>query len=138
MGLNYTAVDQSSTVTRERIAAGQCWVAERDRRMLGTITLARPRDSDVEPYRLYPAIHQLAVEPSAQRLGIGGALMDTAEACARRTQDAVVLDTAESAQHLIDGYRRRGCAQAALAQWPGKVYRSVVLVKPLRVSNPHT
>jgi hypothetical protein len=48
----------------------------------------------------------------------------------------VVLDTTEPAQHLID--RRRGYAQIALAQWPSKVYRSVVLVKPLRLSNPHT
>jgi hypothetical protein len=47
----------------------------------------------------------------------------------------VVLDTTEPAQHLID--RRRGYAQVALVQWPGTVYRSVVLVKPLRISNPH-
>ena len=37
MGLNYTAVDQSPEITAKRIAGGQCFVAEIEGKLAGTI-----------------------------------------------------------------------------------------------------
>lgn len=41
------------------------------------------------------------------------------------------MDTAEQAAHLIKRYTGLGYAPVGFVQWPGKVYRSVVLSKPL-------
>ena len=42
------------------------------------------------------------------------------------------MDTAEQATHLITLYASLGYQAVARVQWPGKVYESVVLSKPLR------
>ncbi len=39
MGLNFTATDQSAEVTAKRIAGGQCFVAEVDQKVVGTIVV---------------------------------------------------------------------------------------------------
>lgn len=38
----------------------------------------------------------------------------------------------EPATHLVDLYAKLGYQQVAWVQWPGKVYRSVVLSKRLQ------
>lgn len=52
MGLNYTTVDRSVEVTAERIAGGQCYIAEMDGRLVGTIVV-KPTEaqSECEYYR---------------------------------------------------------------------------------------
>ncbi|HET7867535.1 MAG TPA: hypothetical protein VFL86_24285 [Burkholderiaceae bacterium] len=46
----------------------------------------------------------------------------------------LAMDTAEQATHLIELYARLGYRHVACVQWPGKVYRSVVLSKQLAAS----
>lgn len=41
------------------------------------------------------------------------------------------MDTAEQAQHLTKLYTGLGYERVGYVQWTGKVYRSVVLSKPL-------
>ena len=39
MGLNFTAVDQSVEMTRRRVESGQCFVAEANGALVGTVTV---------------------------------------------------------------------------------------------------
>lgn len=142
MGLNYTAVDQTVEVTAQRIARGQCFVAEVNGAILGTIVVKPTyRSSDCE-YFTRPgvaAVHQFAVEPSAQGKGMGAGLLATCERwAAERGYVELAMDTAEQAEHLIRLCGRLGYRPVAFVQWPGKVYRSVVLSKPLAHARPGT
>lgn len=43
----------------------------------------------------------------------------------------LAMDTAEQAKHRIEFYERLGYRPVGWVQWPGKVYRSVVVSKHL-------
>ena len=136
MGLNYTAVDQPADTTRRRIERGRCVVAERDGRIVGTVTWYAPRTLGHCSWYERPGVAvfgQFAVSSREQGAGIGSMLIAEVE---RRTRmedaDELALDTAEPARHLIDYYRRRGYRQVEIAQWEGKTYRSVIMSKGLR------
>lgn len=135
MGLNFTAVDQSPEVTIKRMHGGRCFVVEDGAQLVGTV-LAKPTYAEnVCEYftrRGVAVVHQLAVHPERQGAGIGRMLLQRAEQWARDGGFAeVAMDTAEPATHLIDLYNRLGYRTVGTFQWPGKVYRSVVLSKPL-------
>jgi GNAT superfamily N-acetyltransferase len=135
MGLNYTAVDQTPDITAQRIAGGQCYVAEVEGRITGTIVVKPTyQKSDCE-YFTRPgvaAVHQFAVDPNMQGKGIGRALLQACEAWAsQQSCSELAMDTAEQAEHLIKLYTNLGYRQVGLVQWRGKVYRSVVLSKAL-------
>lgn len=141
-GWNFTAVDQSVEVTRERVSAGQAWVAERDGRLLGTVAISGPkpvsghylRDPVPDCYTRpgHAILAQLAVHPDARGQGLAEQLMDAAEAwAAEQGYTHVALDTAEPAMALQRRYARRGYAPVGEVQWAGKTYRSVLMLKPL-------
>lgn len=136
MGLNYTAVDQSTDVTRSRIDEGICLVAvAADGRMCGTVLFHRLLKDGGTPWLARPEVAhlgQFGVEPDLQRLGLGARLMDIVEARARdESAQEIALDTAEPAAHLIAWYSRRGYRFIEYAQWRGKTYRSVIMSKTL-------
>lgn len=135
MGLNYTAVDQSAGVTAKRIDGGACFVAERGGRVVGTIVVQPTYATNDCAYFTregVAAVHQFGVEPAVQGLGVGRALLATCEAWAReRGFRELAMDTAEPAEHLVRLYRSLGYQPVDHVQWPGKVYRSLVLSKPL-------
>jgi predicted N-acetyltransferase YhbS len=133
LGLNYTAVDQTVEMTRRRNASGQCLVAEDSDGIVGTILYTRRVDpcQCVEFTRM-ASIHQFAVEPLMQKNGIGRTLMTACEALALHDgETSLALDTAEPASHLVAAYSRWGFRTVSHVCWPGKVYRSVVMVKTL-------
>ena len=133
--MNYTAVDQSVEVTAERIAGGQCFVSLLEGKLVGTVVVKPTYKSSECEYFTRPgvaAVHQFAVDPVAQGKGIGSALLRACEQwAAAHGHREVAMDTAEQATHLIAMYERLGYLQASHVQWPGKVYRSVVLSKAL-------
>ena len=135
MGLNYTAVDQAPEVTAQRIRGGNCFVVADGAKLVGTI-VAQPTyaKNDCE-YFTRPGVaaaHQFAVDPARQGAGIGRMLLQRAEQWARDAGfSELAMDTAEQATHLIELYARLGYRHVGWVQWPGKVYRSVVLAKPL-------
>jgi GNAT superfamily N-acetyltransferase len=135
MGLNYTAVDQSPEVTAQRIEGGQCFVAASGERLVGTVVLKPTYQSSECEYFTRPgvaAVHQFAVEPASQGQGIGKSLLLACERWALlHGYKEVAMDTAEQASHLVSMYQRYGYQQVGRVQWPGKVYRSVVLSKAL-------
>jgi ribosomal protein S18 acetylase RimI-like enzyme len=141
-GMNFSAASQSVDTTRERVAAGDTWVAlDSTGQFVGTITLSRPRDPAVHDWARDHAwicapdiaqLNQLAVEPAYQGTGLGRHLIDTAEEAAQlRGAARLVLDTAEPATHLRRWYERLGYRAVGIDQWPGKTYRSVIYEKPI-------
>lgn len=136
MGLNYTAVDQSPGVTAKRIAGGHCYVAEVGGKLGGTIVVKPTyRENDCEYFTRegVAAVHQFAVDPEIQGKGIGRALLEASENWARdQGFRELAMDTAEQAEHLIKLYAGLGYAHVGFVQWPGKVYRSLVLSKRLQ------
>jgi GNAT superfamily N-acetyltransferase len=133
MGLNYTAVDQSVETTRRRCATGTCFLAVCGDDYLGTISVTGPDPThDCTHYKLLAHAHQFEVDRAAQGSGVGKALMQAAEQWARaQGHDAIAVDTAEQAEHLIRLYQRWGYIAVGHMQWSGKVYRSVVMRKTL-------
>ena len=135
MGLNYTAVDQPPDVTRRRIGSGTCFVATLDDRLVATL-LVHPTYAANECAYFTRAgvacVHQFAVDPQLQGGGVGRRLMAHAERWARENGfSELALDTAEPATHLVAFYARLGYREVGHVQWDGKVYRSVVMSKPL-------
>lgn len=135
MGLNYTAADQTAEKTADRVRGGTCFVALRGDDLVGTILVQPTYDTNDCAYFTRPGVacvHQFAVDPSLQGEGLGRRLLDHAEDWARtRGYAELAMDTAVPATHLVALYGRWGYRTVDEMQWPGKVYRSVVLSKPL-------
>lgn len=137
LGLNYTAVDQTAEVTARRIEGGTCFVAVGRGTfagaLVGTIVVQPPTTPSPCAYYAQPhvaSVHQFAVEPSLQGLGLGRALLARTEAwAAENGYGEIALDTAEPAVHLTGWYERLGWRVVGTTQWRGKVYRSVVMSK---------
>ena len=141
-GWNFTAVDQTVDVTRERLAGAQAFVAERGGRLVGTVAVRGPKalgDAYLAdpPPALYTTpgtaiLSQLGVHPDCRGLGMGEQLMDAAEAwAAGQGYTQIALDTAEPATALRRRYERRGYLAVCGVQWQGKTYASVLMAKPL-------
>ena len=135
MGLRFHATFQDVETTRHRVSTGECFVAELDGKVIGTITYYEPSDhTGCEFYQRQGVCHlgQLAVEPEVQKQGIAGRLMRHAEEYARlRGMSEVALDTAEPATHLISWYERMGYRFICHHQWDITNYRSVIMAKAL-------
>ena len=136
MGFNYTAVDQTEDVTRQRIARGACLVAVEQGALVGTITFYAPGRSAGCPCYERPGtavIGQFGVLPGKQGSGVGNRLLHESEQHAKASKAAeLALDTSEGADHLIAWYERKGFRLVEHAQWEGKTYRSVIMSKSLQ------
>jgi GNAT superfamily N-acetyltransferase len=135
MGLNYTAVDQTEQITARRIAGGHCYVAQTHGGVVGTIVVTPTFAENPCQYFTRPgvsSVHQFAVDPAMQGKGIGRELLRACEEWALESGfQELALDTAEPATHLVKLYTNLGYRHVDHVQWPGKVYRSVVLSKIL-------
>lgn len=146
-GLNFTAATQTREDTARRAAEGQCFVAVWGGRLVGTVTAAGPYDQSSAPWtaaapwlrdRDTAHLHQFAVDPPAQRQGLGRRLVSQCEQWARdRGYRLLALDTAEPATDLCEMYRRLGFIDVGHVQWEGKSYRSVIMRKALDRSPLH-
>ena len=140
-GLNFTAATQSSEITRQRAAEGQCFVAVRGAELIGTVTVCGPYDVETAPWtaevpwfreRDTAHLHQFAVAPGLQGRGLGRRLVRACEDWARDNGfRRIALDTAEPAAQLRALYRRLGYADVGQVHWQGKSYRSVIMQKSL-------
>lgn len=136
MNLRYKAVNQPVSVTRERAESGECFVAELDGLLVGTVTLypSGLADAPSDWYRRTDVaiLSQFAVDPSLQAQGIGRRMIDALEGRARAVGAVeLALDTAEPATHLVEWYTRLGFRFIEYAQWGHTNYRTVILSKTL-------
>ena len=134
-GLRFLASWQDEGVTRRRIASCECWVAEREGRIIATATLRPPGHSKGTPWYEradVAVVGQFAVEPAVQGSGLGTAMLKHLEARARAMGAThLAMDTAEGATRLIRYYECLGYGFVEHAQWDVTNYRSVVLSKSL-------
>lgn len=136
MGLHFTATHQSVETTTRRVTEGECWVAEVDGKIVGTIVWVRPNPADDVVYYRGPEVAhfgQFCVDPECRGLGIGDRLLAQVEDRAREEGYRVLaLDTSELADHLIALYSRRGFEIVDNHDWrPGVNYLSVIMAKLL-------
>jgi predicted N-acetyltransferase YhbS len=141
-GINCTCVDQTVETTRRRIDRGDCFVALKEGRVVGTVTLhAHDAAAPISWYRQrgVARLSQLAVEPCRQGTGVGHALVCAAEQWAEhRLHGDLALDTPEPAAHLHAFYEQHGFKACMQVQLPGRTYLSVVFNKTLRAARPQT
>jgi len=134
-GMKYVATWQDADITRKRVARGECWVAELDERLVGSIVLEDANSTAGCPWYERPDVwsfHQFGVDSDIQGRGIGRLLLDKVEERARTYGAAeLALDTAESAADLIRMYEGRGYRRVDTVDWPPTNYVSVVLSKRL-------
>lgn len=139
-GLNFTGATQDETTTASRsLGVGASWVlADADDRLVGTVTATSPPGRGIksltslalEPDRVW--LNQLAVHPDVRGQGLATILWGAVrEWAVEHGMRSVGLDTAEPAATLRGMYRRWGFVDADTVQWPGKTYRSVVMLHDL-------
>ncbi len=140
MGLHALASHQTPEVTRKRVSRGECFVAELDGKVVGTIMFQEPswggapesgprwfRRPDVSNFS------QFAVEPELQGRGIGRLLLDGIERRARDIGMAeLALSTAEPDQELVAFYRKRGFREVERFDWGVTNYTSLIMSKGLK------
>lgn len=138
-GLNFTAATQSVATTISRASRGRAWVLEDSGRIVGTMTMSLPPSTQLRGLSPEAAVagrawlNQLAVHPELRGSGLARRMRDAGLDWARSAGAlAVGVDTAEPAEQLVQTYARWGFAPRETIQWPGKTYRSVVMVRPFR------
>ena len=135
MDLHFVATHQGTVKTQERIESGECWVAVRSGRLVGTITWYGPGIGDGDFYYDQVGIAhfgQFAVDPELQGSGLGRQLLEVVEGRARaKGATHLALDTSEDAHHLLELYDRWGFQFVQHTRWREVNYRSVVLTKAL-------
>lgn len=129
MGLNYTATYQDEQTTRERMQQGKAFVLEQENKIIATI-LYYVGNHFTQKRSAY--IGQFAVTPELKKSGLGTILMDHCEKLAAIEKfEAVQLDTAIPAEHLVNWYQKRGYQVVGRMRWDAKTYESYILEKPL-------
>ncbi len=135
-GMHYWASYQTANDTARRARSGECWLAEIDGAMVGTVTFYSPDKAGGCPLYDEPDVAsfgQFAVRPDLRGRGLGGALMDLVEARALGAGASwIACDTAMPAHHLVRLYESRGFVRTDQTQWDKVNYRSHLLRKPLR------
>ena len=112
MGLKYVAATQDHSITLSRTShAYKCYIGMYEHKIASTISLYSPKPSDKSSWynKDYVAkLGQFAVAPELQKYGIGSKMMGIVEEEARRIKNVreLALDTAETAHHLIDFYKK--------------------------------
>lgn len=136
-GLNFTAVDQTDEVTRARTANHQCWVADYQGDLVGTVTLSMPPSTALQaltPEAQVPGrawLNQFAVSPQTRGSGLGRLLWDRVKEWAiKHNYASIGVDTALPAHDIIALYERWGFRRVDTIHWEGKTYDSVVMVYP--------
>jgi len=144
-GIKALAAFQPEEVTRKRIAGGECFIATYMGKIVGTILFKDAARTSADgiggdnPIAWFSrgavaSFSQFAVEPEHQGHGIGGVLMQTAEARAAATGATEIgLSTPEPAEWLVAMYERHGYRVVEHVRWKETNYVSAIMSKPVSV-----
>src|SRR6476646_10479355 len=81
-GMKYLASHQDAETTRRRVSRGECWLAEADGQIIGTVTLRDAAHTKGSPWYDRPGVAsfgQFAVDPNWQGRGVGSMLLRRVE-----------------------------------------------------------
>lgn len=139
MGLQPLAGRQDDSVTAERAANSECYLALVEGaggETIGGVILFEEQERATFPaFFLKPHVchfAQFGVDPDVQGRGIGRALLEVVERRAReKGATELALSMAEPDRELYDFYLRRGYRFVEHWQWPYTNYRSCILSKTL-------
>ncbi|WP_449435970.1 GNAT family N-acetyltransferase [Pedobacter steynii] len=135
LGLQFWAATQTNSQTLERIRDGNCYIALRENKIIGTIcfySLTNKDDSLHYKRQDVGRFGQFAVDTDYQKIGLGKALLDMVEDYSRSIgKKHLAMDTSEKAYHLIDYYNKLGFKHVEYIQWERVNYRSTVMSKSL-------
>lgn len=130
MGLNYTATYQDEEKTRERMREGKTFILLEGSEIVATI-LYFQKNYFTDRKTAY--VGQFGVAPQYKRMGLGSLLMDHCENLAREEDyEAIQLDTAIPATHLVNWYTKRGYRIVGSLHWDGKTYDSYIFEKSFK------
>lgn len=103
--------------------------------LVAAMTLTFPPEAALQEISQEAAIpnrawlNQLAVDPLFRGRGLASQLWQTGEMWARSTGASHIgLDTALPANHLISLYSAWGFQKHETIQWPGKTYKSTIML----------
>ena len=137
-GLNFTAVDQDEETTLRRASGGESWVMTSGNELVAAMTMTFPPEAALQeisqeaafPNRAW--LNQLAVDPTFRGQGLASRLWIQGRRWARSTGASHVgLDTAVPATHQISLYSGWGFQEHETIQWPGKTYKSTIMLLTL-------
>lgn len=141
MGLQPLAGRQDDSITRERAANSECYLALRQgesysaERVVGVILFEEHEKVTFPSFFLRPEVAhfaQFGVDPDVQGCGIGRLLLEQVERRARENKAVeLACSMAEPDTLLFDFYIKRGYRLVDHWQWPYTNYRSCILSKPL-------
>ena len=137
MDLHFVATWQGEDITRKHVSKGECFIAELNGRMVGTILIYSWKNDDITLPGWYQrddvrVFGKFAVDPDYQKQGIGNQLLEYIEEfCRKKGIKELALDTSDKAQHLIDYYLKRGYRIICTHKWPAVNYHSIVMSKTL-------
>jgi len=134
MGLHFVATYISEEDTKQFIDKGECFVAELEGKIIGTILIYPKGKNTPEFYRRndVAVFGKFAVDPLYQNKGVGEMLMNYIENHVKsKGIKELALDTAEQAAHLIEYYKKRGFRFIGYQKWSVTNYRSVIMSKTL-------
>jgi len=138
-GLEYKGVRQSAGDTIKRVKNSYTVIAEKDNKIIGTISYKPPWECRGSRWFNRPGVaksNQLAVDPSYQSQGLGSELIDLVELFAvLQGANEIASDHAEEAEGYISWKKKRGYRFIDYHQWSFTNYRSVILSKNLEVFN---
>lgn len=134
MGLYFVACDISEEEMQSFADEGECFVAECDGKIIGSILLYPKGGNVPEFYRRddVAIFGKFAVEPEFQEKGIGETMMNYIEEyVGNKGIKELACDTSEQAHHLISYYTKRGYRFIGYQKWNRTNYRSVILSKTI-------
>lgn len=135
MGLRFIATTQSAEFTRKHMEKGECFLAFKEGKLIGTVFYYTKMWKDAPPLYQKETVAlfgKFAIEPELQNKGYGKVLLDFIEEHARKNgKKEMVLDTSEKALHLIEHYKKQGYKVVHYWQWNDVNYRSVIMAKTL-------
>ena len=134
MGLHFVATYISEEDTKYFVDNGECFVAELEGKIIGTILIYPKGKNTPEFYKRddVAVFGKFAVDPLYQNKGVGEMLMNYIENHVKsKGIKELALDTAEQAVHLIEYYKKRGYRFMGYQKWSVTNYRSVIMSKTL-------
>ena len=136
-GWRHVAGWQDEKMTAHHVSAGECFIAEQNGKIIGTILLYGDFSDKGDVPEIYKrkdvkVFGKFAVDPGHQNSGVGSMLLDFVERHAKEHGiNELALDTSEETERLISYYKKRGYRFICNHRWKITNFRSVVMSKKL-------